>query len=120
MDMKRTAILIPIILLVALAAWLLIAPPRWWLNLTKPIDLTDPIAAGAQLIDRYECRKCHRLGDSGALKAPDLNGVAQRLDEATLRKWLEDPQAIKSNTAMPNFRLSDSEIEALVAYLHMQ
>jgi cytochrome c2 len=118
--MKRKIVLLSIILLIALAAWLLIAPPRWWLNLTKPIDLADPIGAGAQLIDRYECRKCHRLGDSGALKAPDLTGVAQRLDEATLRKWLENPQAIKSNTAMPNFRLSDSEIEALVAYLQTQ
>jgi mono/diheme cytochrome c family protein len=118
--MKRKIVLLSIILLVALAAWLLIAPPRWWLNLTKPIDLTDPIGAGAQLIDRYECRKCHRLGASGALKAPDLNSVAQRLDEATLRKWLEDPQAIKGNTAMPNFRLSDSEIEALLAYLQTQ
>jgi cytochrome c2 len=118
--MKRKIVLLSIILLVVLAAWLLIAPPRWWLNLTKPIDLTDPIAAGAQLIDQYECRKCHRLGDGGALKAPDLTGVAQRLDEATLRKWLADPQAIKSNTAMPNLRLSDSEIEALVAYLQTQ
>ena len=90
--MKRTIILIPIILFIALAAWLLIAPPRWWLNLTKPIDLTDPIGTGAQLVDQYECRKCHRLGETGALKAPDLNGVAQRLDEAALRKWLEDPQ----------------------------
>ena len=120
MNMKRKASLIPIIVFVAIAAWLLLAPPRWWLNLTKPIDLTDPIAAGAHLVDRYECRKCHRLGDSGALKAPDLNGVAQRLDEVTLRKWLEDPRAIKNNAAMPNFRLSDAEITALLAYLQAQ
>ncbi|NTU63323.1 MAG: cytochrome c [Chloroflexi bacterium] len=120
MDMKHKAILIPILLLVVLVAWLLIAPPRWWLNLTKPIDLTDPIASGAQLVDRYECRKCHRIGDSGALKAPELTSVAQRLDEKTLRTWLENPQAIKGNTAMPNFRLSDSEIEALLAYLQTQ
>lgn len=118
--MKRQAILIPIIVLIALVAWLLIAPPRWWLNLAKPIDLTDPIAAGVKLVDQYECRKCHRLGDSGALKAPDLKGVAQRLDEVTLRQWLADPQAIKGNIAMPNFRLSDSEIDALLAYLQAQ
>lgn len=118
--MKHKALLIPIILLVVIAAWLLIAPPRWWLNLTKPIDLTDPIAAGAQLAEQYDCRRCHRLGGSGALKAPDLTAVAQRLDEETLRTRLENPQAIKGNTAMPNFRLSDSEIEALLAYLQAQ
>jgi hypothetical protein len=90
--MKHKIILIPIILFALIAAWLLIAPPRGWLNLTKPIDLSDPIGAGAQLIDQYECRKCHRIRAGGALKAPDLTGVAQRLDEATMRKWLEDPQ----------------------------
>lgn len=115
--MKRTAILISIILLIVIVAWLLIAPPRWWLNLTQPIDLTDPIAAGAQLIDQYNCRSCHRISGSGALKAPDLTGVAQRLDEQTLRAWLENPQAIKPNTAMPNLRLSDAAIDAIVAYL---
>lgn len=120
MDMKRKAILIPVILLVAIVAWLLIAPPRWWLNLTKPIDLTDPIGAGAKLIDQYNCRSCHQIDGEGALKAPDLTGVAQRLDEVTLRTWLENPQAIKGNTAMPNFRLSDSEIAALLAYLQTQ
>jgi len=37
-SMKRKITLLPIVLLVA--------PPRWWLNLTQPIDLTDPIGAG--------------------------------------------------------------------------
>ena len=36
--MKRKITLLPIVLLVA--------PPRWWLNLTQPIDLIDPIGAG--------------------------------------------------------------------------
>ena len=115
--MKRKAILIPIILLVVIAAWLISAPPRWWLNLTQPIDLADPIGAGARLIDQYECRSCHQINGTGALKAPDLTGVAQRFDDATLRTWLENPQAIKPSTAMPSFRLSDSAIEVIMAYL---
>jgi len=66
MDMKYKALLIPISLLVVIAAWLIIAPPRWWLNLTQPIDLTNPFSAGVQLIDQYNCRSwasnqlCHR------------------------------------------------------------
>lgn len=115
--MKRKASLILIILLVVIAAWLIIAPPRWWLNLTQPIDLTNPIGTGAQLIDQYNCRSCHQINGQGALKASELTGVARRLDDAALRAWLEDPQAIKPNTAMPNFRLSDSAIEAIMAYL---
>lgn len=37
---------------------------------------------------------------------------AARLDDVSLRLWLRNPRAIKGNTAMPNFRMSDSEIEA--------
>ena len=35
----------------------------------------------------------------------------------TLRLWLRDPRAIEDDTAMPDFRLSDSENNAIVAYL---
>lgn len=59
----------------------------------------------------------HPVSGSGALKAPDLTGVAQRLDEQMLRAWLENRQAIKPNTAMPNLRLSDAAIDAIIAYL---
>ncbi len=106
-----------ILLIAALALWLVAAPPRWWLNLTKPVDLSNPAATGAALVVKYECQSCHRLAGIGALKGPALDGVTQRLDGVALRLWLRDPRAIKGDTAMPKFRLSDSEVEALVAYL---
>ncbi len=105
------------IVLVAIALWLIAAPPRWWLNLTKPVDLGDPVAAGEMLVAEYGCRDCHRIGGQGALTAPDLSGVTARLDGAGLRLWLRNPRALNRSTAMPNFHLSDSEIEAMVAYL---
>lgn len=49
--------------------------------------------------------------------APDLNGVTIHVDRETLIKWLEAPRSIRSGTAMPNFKLSDSEITAIIAYL---
>ncbi len=102
---------------VAAILWLSFAPPRWWLNLTKPVDLSDPASAGAQIVEKYECRSCHRVDGQGATLAPYLNGVTERLDSVSLRLWLRNPRAVKGNTAMPNFHLSDGEIEALVAYL---
>jgi mono/diheme cytochrome c family protein len=100
-----------------LLIWFLFAPPRFWLNLTKPVDLTDPVTAGAQMVEKYDCRSCHRLAGQGSLIAPALDDVALRLDDVSLRLWLRNPRAIRGNTAMPNFRMSDSEIEAVVAYL---
>lgn len=98
--------------------WLFFNPPRFWLNLTKSVDPIPDV--GAQLVVQYDCRSCHQIGREGALKAPNLNGITQRIGDpaqVTLRLWLQNPRTIKGNTAMPNFYLSDSEIEAIVVYL---
>jgi cytochrome c2 len=110
-------ILLSIFVLLLVIAWFVVAPPRWWLNLTKSVDLTDPVATGQALVDKYECRRCHYIHDRGASKGPNLNGVDQRLDNVSIRLWLQNPRAIKWRTPMPNFKLSDSEIEGIVAYL---
>ena len=120
--MRRTAIII-IILLIFLALWLLLSPPRFWLNLTSSVEPTAVV--GAQLVEQNGCRGCHRIGGQGTLKAPALDDIVRRQVEEdpaliTLRLWLRNPKAVKSNTAMPNFHLSDSEIEALLLYLQEQ
>ncbi|MFN3929043.1 MAG: c-type cytochrome [Thermoflexus sp.] len=107
-------------LLFALGAgiWLIGNPPRPILNLLKRVDPSPE--TGALLVERYGCRRCHRIGDRGGILAPDLNGITRRVDDpahVVLRLWLRDPQSIKPGTAMPNFRLSDSEIEAILMYL---
>ena len=117
MTPKRIALLMGVTVLL-LVAWVVLAPPRFWLNMTKSV--TPTAATGAQLVAQYECRACHRIAGQGALKAPGLDGVTLRNDDpvhVTLRLWLRDPGAVKGDTAMPNFRLSDSEIEAILAYL---
>lgn len=115
--MRRNRIFLIPLAVVVLGLWLLLAAPRWWLNLTKPVDLSNPVQAGARVVEKYDCRGCHRIDGRGALKAPDLAGVTERLDEVSLRLWLRAPRAVKGGTAMPNFHLSDAEIEAIVAYL---
>ena len=117
MKPKHIAILIGV-LVVLFFAWFVLAPPRFWLNMTKSVAPTA--ATGAQLVEQYECRSCHRIAGTGAIKAPSLDGVTLRSDDlvhVTLRLWLRDPRAVKGDTAMPNFRLSDSEIEAILASL---
>lgn len=100
---------------ILLLLYLLLAPPRWYLNLTKRADVSPEV--GAALVEKYDCRSCHVIGGQGALKAPNLDAAAQRESEETLYGWLANPRAMRANTAMPNFRLSDSEIHAIIAYL---
>jgi nitric oxide reductase subunit C len=103
--------------LAAVVVWIWLFPPRWWLNTIKPVDLSDPVRAGTTVVAKYECRNCHLIGDAGKSKGPTLTGVTERLDRVSLRLWLRDPRAIKWGTSMPNFDLSDGEIEAIIAYL---
>jgi cytochrome c2 len=102
---------------IALLLWLWLFPPQVWLNWIKKVDVNDPLTTGEALILRYNCRDCHRIQGTGALKAPDLAGVTQRLSDDELELWLKNPNKVKKNTAMPDFHLSDSEVAVLIAYL---
>lgn len=103
--------------LLVISLWFAFSPPRFWLNITKRVDLSEPVRTGEVLVNRYECRNCHIIGDKGGWIAPSLVGVTSSMEEETLRAWLRDPNSVEGPTAMPNFTLSDSEIDALVAYL---
>lgn len=116
--MRRWRIGLMMFIGLALGAWLLLDPPQPILNLLKRVDPSPE--TGALLVERYGCRRCHRIGERGGILAPDLNGITRRVDDpahVVLRLWLRDPRAIKPDTAMSDFHLSDSEIEAILAYL---
>jgi protein SCO1/2 len=64
------------------------------------------------------------------MAGPDLAGVAQRRSADWLKRWLKDPTAMfgndstadailaeAKNVKMPNMKLGDSDIAALIAYL---
>jgi len=69
--------LLPALIVVGvLVLWFVLNPPRFWLNMTKSVDMTSEV--GAQLVDEKDCRGCHRIGGEGALKASPLDPVVQR------------------------------------------
>lgn len=67
------------------------------------------------------CIACHIIDGAGnALPgAPPFEESAnlERINPEYLRKWFKDPNAVKPGTLMPNFALSDEQIENLIAYL---
>lgn len=107
-----------VLLIVAVVVVLAIVNPvRVVLNVVKRVDLTDPVAAGAALVETYHCRDCHEIDGYGGVLGPTLTRVTERMDRDLMTRWLRNPLAIKRDTRMPVFWLSDSEIEALIAYL---
>jgi len=101
-----------------------------------------PVAAtetrGASVFQSMACVNCHSIkgtkGPTGALPnsandmaryAPDLTHFAERTtlgagvlanNPGNLRRWLDDPQGIKTGCHMPDVQLTDAQIADLVAY----
>lgn len=88
--------------------------------------------AGRQLWTTRSCQGCHTVG-LGRSSGPDLFGVTERRPVDWLKAFLKntpemldtDPVAqalLKQfrNQRMPNLRLSDQEVEALIHYLQLR
>ena len=99
---------------------------------------TDPLARkGMDLFmnplpnGQGQCTACHSIGGivSGVNAGPDLTHFAdpthqcfagcnwETVDEEALEAWLRDPNAVKLGSKMPDYQLTQGEIDALVAYL---
>lgn len=79
----------------------------------------EPAAIGRALFAAKGCVGCHTHNDvnpgSGIAVGPELS--SRTYDPDFLRSWLKDPAAVRPGTEMPNLRLSEQEIEALIAFL---
>ena len=91
-------------------------------------------SAGEQIY-RTRCASCHTLGDTehAGMRSigPDLLGVTRQRDPAWLTRWIKEPNVMLAEKdplalqlyeqynrlAMPNLRLGDIEITALLTYL---
>jgi cytochrome c oxidase subunit 2 len=89
---------------------------------------TDSVQDGLKIFQTMTCINCHSIrGISVAANAaPDLTHLAGREilgggvlsnTETNLFRWLKNPQAIKRGCFMPNLKLTDDQVSALVSYL---
>jgi len=100
-----------------------------WVAAQRAPAAVDPAAAaGRSLFQSVACINCHRVGGTVAdgVFGPDLThlmsrdtigaGVAANT-AANLRAWVVDPDQLKTGVLMPAMKLSDQEIDQMVAYL---
>jgi cytochrome c oxidase subunit II len=88
------------------------------------------IQQGAEFFQNFgtgSCLACHGLqpGQGGTV-GPNLANFGSRTTfgagmfentEENLRRWLDDPRAMKPGVLMPDYNLTEEQIDALVAYL---
>jgi mono/diheme cytochrome c family protein len=74
------------------------------------------IARGRAVYVEQRCRVCHSLEGEGNTRSP-LDGVGGRLTEREIRLWIVAPQQMNPAVAKRGYRLSEEDLNALVAYL---
>ncbi|MBW3605945.1 MAG: c-type cytochrome [Actinobacteria bacterium] len=111
---------------------------QWIADQAEPAEAAeDGLAAeGEELFQSQQCIACHAIdgyeaaaGTAAEVRiGPNLTHFASRRtfaggvfdvnDEAQLKAWLANPQAVKAGSQMPNLGLTDDQIDALTAYLY--
>ncbi len=92
---------------------------------TDAEGLTESVARGKRIWEKHACINCHTLLGEGAYYAPELGNVWVRYggkdDPAAAREglkaWMKSqPTNIEGRRQMPQFNLSEEELEDLVNF----
>jgi len=80
------------------------------------------LSRGRLLMDRSGCFACHAVrGQEGfRSQAPSLATLSMKTGGMWLKLWLGGPRKMDPNATMPNFHLSETEIEEISHYLFNQ
>ena len=84
---------------------------------------SDPIAAGREVIAKYNCQGCHILDDGkGGEVGPDFRLAGQKLLSDWVRKFLKAPREAGKiypwrPWRMPDLGMSDEEVGVMTKYL---
>lgn len=101
---------------------------RWVQEQEQPAANDPTVAAGRALFVAKACFACHTIrGTIAAGKVgPDLTHLMSRDTIASgmlpntpedLRKWIQDPPAMKEGTLMPKVDMTDDQLNQITAYL---
>lgn len=73
---------------------------------------------GERLYHSWGCPSCHTLDGKGGKLGPDLARVGEtQTDPYWYRRYLTEPRSIIPTSVKPPVRLSDADMDDLVAYL---
>jgi cytochrome c oxidase subunit 2 len=100
-----------------------------WVRAQQQTPVRDEsVAAGRRVFETTACMNCHTIGGTAAKGrfGPDLGHLMSRATIASgaaantsenLRRWIQNPDAIKPGSLMPAMQLSDPDLNAVTAYL---
>ncbi|KPV40463.1 cytochrome C [Thiohalorhabdus denitrificans] len=85
---------------------------------TNTENLTEQVAHGKEVWEENNCTGCHTLHGEGSFFAPELGNVYTRRGPEFIKSWIKaQPTGAPGRRQMPNFDLTEEELDALVAFL---
>lgn len=84
-------------------------------------NITEQVAMGKKVWEEHDCIGCHTLLGEGAYFAPELGNVYKRFGNSTdaIVGFIKSRpvNGIPGRRSMPQFNLSDEELNAVAAFL---
>ena len=81
-------------------------------------NLTEQVVRGKKIWETNNCIGCHTLLGEGAYFAPELGNVYPRRGPEFIKAWIKSqPSKVPGRRQMPNFHLTDQQLDDLVAFL---
>ena len=81
-------------------------------------NITDSVVRGKHIWETRNCIGCHTLLGEGAYFAPELGNVYTRRGGPFIKAWIQSqPTGVPGRRQMPNFNLTDQELDDMVAFL---
>jgi len=98
----------------SLAAFLLKLNPN---NATALSDAPDFVVQGALVYQANGCSDCHQVNGGGVALGPGLNGLSKRRSRSWVEDHFLDPPKLSPGSIMPPYRLKQTDLDNLTAYL---
>ena len=93
---------------------------------TNNDKLTESVARGKHVWEKYACINCHTILGEGAYFAPEVGNVFFRYGgrddpegaKDAIKEWMKaQPSGVEGRRQMPQFNLSEQELNDLADYL---
>jgi cbb3-type cytochrome oxidase cytochrome c subunit len=83
------------------------------------LDKAEHLTLAQEKVRRWGCVGCHDIEGYNHLAkvAPRLDKINSKVTTSWIYDWIKNPRNFRPDTRMPNFRMPDSEVVAVMTYL---
>ena len=83
-------------------------------------DLEKLVELGSTRFREARCISCHPINGKGGYVATELGKVASKVSLQWLYNYLKNPKQLQPGVEMPRYRLKESELNAVTAYMQSE